>query len=74
MPRQRRPPIFTIAIGSVTKEEENQVKHNNGDVLWMELEEENIEEINDNLCVELDLLFDFSVPHAGGCRKLGLIL
>lgn len=30
--------------------------------------------MNDNLCVELDLLFDFSVPHAGGCRKLGLIL
>lgn len=26
------------------------------------------------LCVELDLLFDFSVPHAGGCRKLGFIL
>lgn len=28
----------------------------------------------DNLCVELDLPFDFSVPHAGGCRKLGFIL
>lgn len=26
------------------------------------------------LCVELVLFFVFSVPHAGGCRKLGLIL
>lgn len=35
---------------------------------------EEVKKIKKNLCVELDLLFDFSVPHAGGCRKLGFIL